>query len=386
MSGQEGDLVCRRLTAEEVQSSWPLPASDPNAEFEHFHLVCRLRPNVLEPYVLRVDGKDPAETTFVLVGRLEEQTRRGRLAYLRLGRVRLKAWVGIYGGCLGKPSLAQAEAALGHLVGLLSSQAVDVLEFHGLREDASWWEALAKLGSRAPQFYATPWIPHYRLHLEDDPDFLWGRLRSKHRSWLRGRERRLQERFGESLHWQWHREFPDLEGLMRRLETVARQTYQRALGAGFCDDAEHRERFRLFARQGILRIQTLEAEGRILAFWIGLLGQGTFHSSETGYEPRLADLEIGKLVFFKMVENLVREGAGLLDFGLGDADYKQRFADDHYLERDLYLFSRSPRGLLAALLVGGLGRLDSRLNQFVARRGWMNSIKKHWRQRMRRAE
>ncbi|GAB4233239.1 MAG: hypothetical protein Kow00109_05930 [Acidobacteriota bacterium] len=132
-----------------------------------------------------------------------------------------------------------------------------------------------------------------------------------------------------------------------------------------------------------MRIQTLETDERILAFWIGLLSNGTFYSAETGYLPDMSEYEVGKLVFFRMVENLVREGAQKLDFGLGDADYKRRFADGCYMERDLYIFSRRPRGRVAAGLVAGLGRLDERLQQLLAERGWLTRVKTLWRRRLR---
>lgn len=379
-------MRCRRLGPDECPELWSTARPEPNAEFEHFHLVCRLRPEILEPYVLLVDAGASDRGDLLLVGRLERQVLQGRLGYLRIGRLPVTAWVGVHGGMLGQPDEFQVEAALIHVTGLLASGRADMAVFHGVPRDSPLWAALGAIRQRKnfPFTYASPWSPHFQLRLENDPEFLWKRMRSKHRSWLRGRERRLVESQGAQVRWLWHNEFGALDELLPRLETVAARTYQRALGAGFRDDNEHRQRFRLFARQGILRIQTLEAEHAVLAYWIGLLSEKAFFSSETGYDPQLAEYELGKLVFFKMVENLVREGAELLDFGLGDADYKRRFADHHYLERDIYLCRRSPRGLAAFALVAGLGRTHSALKLGVQSLGRLNAVRTRWRRRLRR--
>ncbi len=370
---------CTVLAEDECPEAWPASKPAPNAEYEHFHLVCRLRPHVLRPYVLMVEGGNSNAAPLLLVGRLEEQVLRGKIGYLRLGCLKVRTWVGVHDGWLGDGNSAQTAAALEHIARLLDSGDADMAVFHGVRQDAALWEVLPRVASARVWRYATSWTPRYGLRLQSDPEFLWKRLRSKHRSWLRTCERQLKERFGDLLLWRWYREFPDLDDLLRRLEQAASRTYQRALGAGFRDDVEHRERFKLFAQQRILRVLTLETEGRILAFRIGLLAHGTCYTAGTGCDPDVACFRPGTLALFKAVENLVREGARFIDFGLGHADYKQRFADDHYLERDLYLFARSFRGLLATLLFSGLRRLDDGLRHFLGRLGWINRIKTRWR-------
>jgi len=292
------------------------------------------------------------------------------------------AWVGVNGGWVGQPTEAQLEAAIDHLSCLLTRLQIDLVAFHGMRRDAAATEALLRWACARPLRYITPWTPHYLLQIPEDPEFLWKRLRSKHRSWLRGREKRLRDQFEGNLKWRWHREFPDLERLMARMETVASKTYQRRLGSGFRIDEEHQERFQLFARQGVLRVLTLEAGDRILAFWVGELANSIFYSAETGYDPDLRDYEPGTLVFFRLTENIVLEKARLLDFGLGDADYKRRFADDQYEEADVYLFGRSARGLAAACLIGGLGRLHVAAKNCLARWGAANRIRSAWRKRL----
>lgn len=382
----QASLAVRWITSSECPPIWQERRPEPNAEFEHVHLVCRLRPEVREPYSLLVGAREDRGTPVLVVGRLERQRVWGRFGYWRVGGLPVRAWVGVRGGWLGEPAPSQVAAVLQEVAALLQSGKVDLAVFSGLPQTAPIWGILQELRPRLPLTYLSPWTPHYFLRLEEDPQFLWKRMRSKHRSWLRNRERRLRERSSEGIRYEWYSRFSpeSLQQLFARLEPVAASSYHRALGVGFRDDLEHRERFQLFARQGILRVQTLESDGRLLSFWIGWLSGGTFYSSETAYHPDAAEYEPGKLVFLKMVENLVEEGAHTFDFGPGDADYKRRFSDHQCAERDLYLFRRSPRGFGAALLVAGLGRAHEAAKRWTDRLGWVNRIRTGWRRRLQK--
>ena len=109
--------------------------------------------------------------------------------------------------------------------------------------------------------------------------------------------------------------FDDIASLCTRLDGVAGRTYQRGLGAGFFDNEEYRQRFALFARRGQLRVELLEIDGIARAFWFGIVYDGVFHSSETGYDPELREYEVGTLMFIRMSDELAREGVSRLDFG-----------------------------------------------------------------------
>lgn len=381
-SSPYGPETVRVLNQDEMVDIWQRSTVSVNVAYEHFHLVCRLRPQVIRPYVLHVIGSKATSEDFLLVGRLEKQRCCARLGYLQVSGPQVTGWVGVHGGWIGQPTEAQITDAMNYLSILLRKREIDFAVFHGMRRDAVATEVLQRWASTWPLYCRTPWTAHYLLHIPKDPEFLWKRLRSKHRAWLRGRKKRLRDSFKGHLEWHWHREFPDLEGLMARMETVASRTYQRRLGAGFRNDAEHHARFRLFVHHGILRVLTLETDKRVLAFWVGELDNGVFYSAETGYDPDLREFEPGTLVFFRLTENLVLEQTRLLDFGLGDADYKRRFADDSYEEADVYLFGLSARGLAAACLIGGLGRLHAAGRNWAARFGILNRIQTVWRRRL----
>lgn len=69
------------LDSSQVVDAWRRSPALVNAEPEHFHLVCRLRPQVIRPYVLQVSDDSSGVEDFVLVGRLEKQRCGAKLGY-----------------------------------------------------------------------------------------------------------------------------------------------------------------------------------------------------------------------------------------------------------------------------------------------------------------
>src|SRR5690606_2483245 len=110
-------------------------------------------------------------------------------------------------------------------------------------------------------------------------------------------QKELESAFPGRVAWRWLAHCDDVHGLCEALESVATRTYQRGLGVGFFDGTEIRERLALFAGRDQLRVQLLEIDGEVRAFWFGLVYKGVFHSSETGYDPDLRSYEVGSLMF-----------------------------------------------------------------------------------------
>jgi len=181
--------------------------------------------------------------------------------------------------------------------------------------------------------------------------------------------------------WRWVKNFTSIPDLSSSLEAVASRTYQRALGAGFRDDEEHRCRLESFGRRGC-------CGWRFLYRWCntcflarsGLLQDSAFlgHS----LRPGPARLRAGNLMFHRMVDELAREGVERLDFGLGDAFYKRRFGDTSWREKTVSLFAPTAKGALLKSAVGFCGFLDGTARRLVEASGQLDWVKTRWRRRV----
>jgi CelD/BcsL family acetyltransferase involved in cellulose biosynthesis len=118
------------------------------------------------------------------------------------------------------------------------------------------------------------------------------------------------------------------------------------------------------------------------AFWIGTLYKNTFYLNFTGYDPDYRNYEPGTILFIKMLEDLISQNLKHLDFGFGDAFYKQSFCDQNLQEASVYIFAPIFKGIginSARLLV----TLVSNWAQLILRKtNLLGRIKRIWRDRL----
>jgi hypothetical protein len=365
----------------QIADSWNSLCLNPNSDLEHYLLVCRLRKEVLSPWVFSVG--DGGECKAIIAGRIEDTVLRPRIGYLRLPGIRVRSLGIIYEGVLGVVGNEEAGAFCNAVLGALREHQIQVITFNHLSErHFALWEALRNfkhsVGLQNPS-----WSVHRALIIGEEPDFLLKSLSSKHRSWLKNRERRLKEAFGGDVNWTWHKDFSDVSEICLEMEAVARQTYQRGLGAGFIDNEETRERLSLFAKRGMLRVMLAEARKRPVSFWYGVVQRRVFYAAATGYLPEVAKYEVGTLTLLKTIEQLSREGISKLDYGLGDADYKRRFSDIEWREATCHIFAPDWKGKILRSYMAVADTIDRKLRKLATQAGLSERIKKRWRSLLR---
>lgn len=361
---------------------WQSLQHHPNSDYEHFLLVCRLRSEVIAPVALGFWEDNTCRA--IIAGRVERLVLRPAIGYARLPGLSVKALTIINEGILGVIDAKGADAAASALRNALRTLDADVATIHLLPEAHPIWDSLRRhsgidLGLKQPH-----WTVHRALHLENEPGFLVRQMRKKHRADIRKKERDLSASFLEKVSWQWHTTISDISILCEQMDSIARMTYQRGLGAGFVDNEENRQRLGAFGQRGQLRALLLEINGRAKAFWLGILYRGECFLHSTAYTPDVASFEVGTLSFLRMVDELVREGVSRIDLGLGDAYYKERFGNREFREASVQLFPTTPKGVLLYAYLAVVRWLDGVVRLLVQRLGIFNQIKKTWRKRLQK--
>jgi CelD/BcsL family acetyltransferase involved in cellulose biosynthesis len=360
---------------EGVRQDWERWQAHVNCDLAQFELVCRLRPQIESPYVMVVERAGRASS--VVAGRLEQARIPLAFGYLRLGRVQARVIAILHAGVVGELDEEAAAEVVAHLWSALIGGVAEAVDFHHLVEASPLLRALRRHGPRWFCEKTPRWSMHREMTLPESSTTEL--LKGKHRHHVRGRHKALDVAFPGQLQWRWLTRVDDVRSLCAQLEAVAAITYQRALGAGFFDNEEFRLRFELFASRGQLRVQLMEIDGKARAFWYGMVYRGVFHSSETGYDPALRQYEVGTLMFLRMIDELVREGVERLDFGLGDAQYKQRFGDRSWRETPVWLFAPSLKGAFLMLTVRSSQAIDAQARRLVQRFGLHDRLKSVWR-------
>lgn len=362
----------------QVRDFWRDEQHHPNSDYEHFRLVCESRPEVLGPWVIGLLQQDRPKV--LVVGRRERSVLRTSIAYARLPGIRSTTISFVYNGIIGTPDAVDGHRIATEIERLLRQGEADVVVLNLLRQDSALWDSLGALRLRATR--RVKWATHRSLRLAPTKGFILQNMRSKHRSWIKRKERDL-ERAHPALSWSWHAPTSgEVPALCARIEQVSRATYQRGLGAGFVDNDETRARLSMFARQGQLRVLLLEIGDGPRAFWLGQVYKGVFHSEATSYAQGLREFEVGTLVLLRLVDRLVEEGVERFDFGLGDAHYKERFGDHAWQEASLRLYAPTLKGALLWSVQNTADAMEHALRAAAARAGLGDRIKNAWRQRL----
>jgi CelD/BcsL family acetyltransferase involved in cellulose biosynthesis len=362
-----------------VRGSWEHWQTHVNADLAQFELVCRLRPEVESPFVTVLEKTEQPRA--LLVGRLERTQFAPSIGYLRPFRVPARVIAVIHQGVLGRIDEHDAGELVDGLWTALRRGEADAVSFHHLSEQSPLLDALRRSAHRWLCDSVPRWSTHRAMTLPTQGSVMTTKVSGKHRSRLRRRQKTLEEAFEGRLTWRWLTDFQDIPELCARIDVLAARTYQRGLGAGFFDTEEFRRRLQLFADRKQLRVQLLEIDGQVRAYWFGPVYKGVFHSSETGYDPDLRDFEVGTLMFIRMVDALVAEGVERLDFGLGDAHYKERFGDSEWRETTVWLFAPTAKGLFMVLLHKLSISVDRLARGILERTGLTDRVKALWRRK-----
>ena len=212
--------------------------------------------------------------------------------------------------------------------------------------------------------------------------------RSSNTRWrIRRDAKRLAAALGDELAVEVVREPASSTGSSATPTRVARATYQRALGAGFADTPEQRELARLGLEHGWVRGYLLYLGDEPIAYWLCSTYRGTMLIRHDRLRRRLR--RAPRRALPADARDRGRDAptrrSRVLDFGPGDAAYKQQFSSESWLERERSSSSRRRfRGLRdqrdRARAILGSARLARRA---LDADGLTDRVKSRWRSRVR---
>ncbi len=371
-------------TSEEIQklrSHWERLQNHPNSDLDHFLLVCNLRTNVIRPLVFAASDGD--QVTAIVAARMERSAFQSWLGYVRIVHIPATILTIINGGFLGNWDERTISCFLNGIDDLFKQKKIDGAVINQVKEDSCLFSSALIANRRVLGIRSPRWSTHWEGTLSNQPGFLLKTMKSKHRAWINKKEKDLSAAFPNRIRWSWHSKIKNLEELCESMERVAMTTYQRGLNAGFVNDPATRQRLSLFAIRDQLRVFLLEIDGVPKAFWLGIVYGGIFHSSATGYVPEMREFEAGSLVFLRMVDELIKEGITKIDFGLGDAFYKQRFGTHNWKEAALTFFAPSAKARFAYALLTSAQATEKYARMAINRMGIVNKVKRLWRDHLR---
>jgi hypothetical protein len=383
MEGHVNVRVLRSLEElESIRDIWMGWQTHPNSDIDFYIAVLKSLPNIERPHVMVLYRNDRPEA--LLAARLENSRMEFGIGYRTLLRPRVRMLTFIHAGLLGNSSPENVKAFTDSIALALRSREAEVGFFNQVPVDSILYNAITTSPGIRNHYPASK--THRGMKLADSVDSFYKSLSSKVRKNQKWQAKKLLQDFNGKVRIDCLQRPDELERLFRDVEEVAKKTYQRGLGAGFIDNPQTRHLMDLQSRKGWLRTYVLYLEDKPCAFWIAVVYARVFHSIAMGYDPAYSKHSPGMFLIMKTVEGLCSrqggEDAGEIDFGFGDAQYKEILGSFEWKESPLYLFAPTAKGRLLGIMRGGTELLDRIAQRILDRTQLLARVKRVWRGRL----
>lgn len=387
-ANSQGYTVTVLRNAEEVQQVrriWEQMQRHPNCDIDFYLLLLRCRPEMLRPHVMALYRDERPEA--MLIGRILHQRVEFKVGYKTIFKLKVRLLNFVWGGTLGNFSSENSEALLGEIINCLSQGEADMAVFNSIPTDAPIYHA----ATRVPGFLSRDHFPalqnHRAMVLPGSVEELHSALSRK--VWKNQRWKKLLRDFSGRVTICCLRETAELGRMIRDVEEIAKKTYQRGLGVGFIDNTEMHRCLHLDAQNGRLRTFLLYLADKPCAFWLGTVYQKTFYSGYMGYDPSYGHYSPGMFLVMRTIEYLCsRKHTDVdviedIDFGLGDAQYKEILGNRNWQDATVYIFGPTLRGFGVNVLRTPTVVIDRLAKKALERTELLPRIKRFWRDHLR---
>lgn len=371
---------------EDLRPFWAAWQKHPNVDVDFYETIVSSRPEILRPHVIVLYRGGCPDA--MLVGRLEDGQVDVRIGYKTVFAQRARFMTFIYGGLLGSSSPDNCQSFVREISRSLRQGEADVALLHQIRVDTPLYQAATRFSSFLFRDHFRCPNTHRSMTMAKSVEDFHVRLSPKVRKNQKWQAKNLLRTYQDEVNVACFSGVADLERMIRDVEAISRTTYQRGLGVGFVDNAETRNRLRLEAEKGWLRVHILYVANQPCAFWMGTLYQGTFHSDFMGYDPQYAKCSPGMFLIMRVIESFCSQNGNgdlkELDFGFGDAQYKEVLGTDKWEEVPVLIFAPTLKGFALNVLQMQTALIDLLGRKTLGRTNLAARVKKMWRQRVRK--
>jgi len=362
---------------EKIRTKWQEMQWHPNSDIDNFLMTVGSRKEIINPFVIMAaaDGHEA-----IVVGRIENTVSRVKFGYKTLYQFPVRQLSIIHGGLLGTFGERNTQMVISAIFNALREKEAELAFFNHIPVNSTLYIPLKSRTSVLWRSYPVAQDVHWKATLHGNHNDFLKRLSSKSRYNLRRVEKSLEKEFpGDILIRKFDQE-NDVEFLMKDAEQVAKTSYQRGLRVGFADNPDMRVHLTLMAEKNWLCAYILYLGGVPCAFWMGTKYNNTFFLDSTGYNPSYYRYEIGTILFLKMIEDLYQDKSiQEIDFGLGHASYKERFADNKSEDFTMYIWGPTAKGVLFNMFQTTVSITLRCAENILSKTGLHDRIKRRWR-------
>jgi hypothetical protein len=323
---------------EQLKEYWRDHVQVPEINWEAYWSVIRERKTSVLPYVIGLF--EDADPKGMLIGRIELGWVTLRFGYWKPIRISVRKIVVPGKGLIAEETEHPASIMVAEVIRGLRERRADIAVF----EYVETGSALYRAARTAPiGFLMRDHMRERRLHWRLDLPPSFEEYHRAHRG-LMQKVRKLERTYGGRIQYSRFCYETDVDRFCVDVEDIAKTTYQRALGVGFLNSREDRAKLSAAARLGQWEAFVTYIDGRAAAFWSGSRIRETLFLIWTGYDIAYQNCSPGLVSFVRMLEILMAEGVHRVDFGGGDAPYKERLSTKSHWEESVCMHAPTLKG------------------------------------------
>lgn len=264
-------------------------------------------------------------------------------------------------------AVAMLDAVLEHVP---EAQAV---YFKSIPRTSPWAGLIMEAGSASRHGfgYVSRETAFHSLELPAKFDEYLGQFGKKKRYNLKRQVRLMEDAYGGEMHADCIIREDQIEFFLATAGIVAEGSWKDDRHtAAFARTASNHHRYADLARRGLLRGYLLRHGERPVASVLGFQFENTYHYADIAYVQSDVHLSPGSVLLYLIIRDLIENTAvRSVNFGMGDADYKRQFGNQHDRDRACWVMRASPRNRVICAAHGTAKRLSQRLGALRARGG-----------------
>jgi hypothetical protein len=166
-------------------------------------------------------------------------------------------------------------------------------------------------------------------------------LSKKARYNLKRSRKKLSEAFKNGIELEVFSEKTSVKSFLQKCESITKESYHSLIGAGVRDDPTWKSIIEVEATFGRFFGLVLKGDNVPICYQFGTVHGSTFNLEATSFLPQFANLGPGGVLQQMTFEKMYQRGLKKMDYGFGDAPYKQRFGAISFEERNAVFYKNN---------------------------------------------
>ena len=353
----------------------------PNSHIDRFMAYICAKEGSAQPYTLLFQYNNCPKA--MVICRIEKNSLKCKIGYKTLFQPSLRFLSVVYGGVLGQPTDDVYRIIIKELKNVLKRGEADVIFCSRLRTDSKLYRIVRESSGLLYRDNFSVAQPNWRTKIPDSLETFYQSLSSHRRRYISYYSKRLEKKYPGQIRFECYRKEEDLDYIISLASNISAQTYKNALDAGFSDNNITRSVLQQSAKNRWLCAYVLYVGDEPCAFEYGVKYGKTFFAEYMGFDPKWKAFSLGTIMWLKVIEDLSKDpDVNLLDYGFGDAVYKQRFGTESYPEVYTMVFAGRVKPVIINFTWSCFVGISHLLSNIAARAGFTNRVKKWWRKKL----